>query len=191
MRPGECPSGGRTCVQWLDHALTEYETAVGSGIGRPNHGKCSLRRGIEFEPLQSLHRYLSCFQTVDHILHFLMNRHDPVRIANHLHACDRRVDKGVERHQRQECFGGSRQIAARQVEQLAVSTGMAIKAGSPVENTVVMGLVNGAAKYMAAADAYDRFTYEAMNSFYTKGSAEALADRIGGMLSDISADLKK
>jgi len=77
-----------------------------------------------------------------------------------------------------------------QVE-LSASTGMAIKANSPVGKTVVMGLVNGAAKYMAASDAYDRFTYEAMNSFYAKGSAEALADRIGGMLSDIAADLGK
>ena len=71
--------------------------------------------------------------------------------------------------------------------ELSSSTGMAIKASSPVENTVVMGLVNGAAKYMAAADAYDRFTYEAMNSFYARGSAEALADRIGKLL----AELKK
>ncbi|PIP00148.1 hypothetical protein [Pleomorphomonas carboxyditropha] len=77
-----------------------------------------------------------------------------------------------------------------QVE-LSASTGMAIKANSPVEKTVVMGLVDGAAKYMAASDAYDRLTYEAMNSFYAKGSAEALADRIGGMLSDIAADLRK
>jgi hypothetical protein len=77
-----------------------------------------------------------------------------------------------------------------QVE-MSASTGIAIKSGSPVNNTVVMGLVNGAAKYMAAADAYDRFTYEAMNSFYARGSAEALADRIGGLLGDIAADLKK
>jgi neutral ceramidase len=39
-------------------------------------------------------------------------------------------------------------------------------------------MVNGAAKYMPDAAAYDKITYEAMNSSYARGSAEALSDAI-------------
>jgi neutral ceramidase len=39
-------------------------------------------------------------------------------------------------------------------------------------------MVNGAAKYMPDASAYDKITYEAMNSSYARGSAETLAAAI-------------
>lgn len=45
-----------------------------------------------------------------------------------------------------------------------------------------MTLVNGAAKYMADENSYDKFTYEARNSQYAKGSAEYVEDKILSML---------
>jgi hypothetical protein len=72
-------------------------------------------------------------------------------------------------------------LVAVQVE-LSSSTAIDIKARSPFKDTIVMTMVNGAAKYMADSGSYDRFTYEAMNSMYQKGSAEALEAKILSML---------
>lgn len=47
---------------------------------------------------------------------------------------------------------------------------------------LVCCMVNGGAKYMADARSYERYTYEAMNSFYAKGSAERLAEKAGKLL---------
>lgn len=53
-------------------------------------------------------------------------------------------------------------------------TASAIRASSPYDHTIISTMVNGAAKYMADHESYDRFTYEAMNSPFGKGAAEIL-----------------
>ena len=62
--------------------------------------------------------------------------------------------------------------------ELDAGTGKALKAASPFPATCVVTMVEGAAKYMAAADSYDRITYGAMNSRYGKDSAESVTARI-------------
>ena len=69
--------------------------------------------------------------------------------------------------------------------ELASKIGMEIKQQSPFKNTVVMTMVNGAAKYMADAESYDKFTYEARNSGFAKGSAEIVAEKIIVMLNQL------
>ena len=71
-------------------------------------------------------------------------------------------------------------------EELSASTGAWIRSHSPFPHTLVVTMVDGAAKYMPAADAYDRITYEARSSRYFKGSAETVATAIVGMLGDLS-----
>ncbi|MGR4866577.1 hypothetical protein [Caulobacter sp. LARHSG274] len=68
-------------------------------------------------------------------------------------------------------------VVGVQVE-LSSLTGQRIKQGSPVPNTIVATMVDGAAKYMPDVAAYDRITYEAMNSSYARGSAEVLQDAV-------------
>jgi hypothetical protein len=48
-------------------------------------------------------------------------------------------------------------------------------------------MVNGAAKYMAEVSAYDRITYEAMNSPFARGSAEALVDNVVALLQSMDS----
>ena len=68
-------------------------------------------------------------------------------------------------------------LIAMQVE-INCLTSLQIKQASPFKNTVIMTMVNGAAKYAADAESFDRITYESMNSMYAKGSAEILRDEI-------------
>ncbi len=56
--------------------------------------------------------------------------------------------------------------------ELSSATAMQIRKESPYPVTMIVTLVNGADKYMPESSAYDRITYEAMNSKYAKGSAE-------------------
>ena len=49
-----------------------------------------------------------------------------------------------------------------------------VKAGCTTALVHILTLVNGAEKYLPAQDAYERRTYEAMNSGFGEGSAEAL-----------------
>ena len=70
--------------------------------------------------------------------------------------------------------------------ELSCSTGAEIREGSPFPATLVLTMVNGAAKYMADAGAYERITYEAMNSLFARGSAEMLAEKALGMLRDMA-----
>lgn len=58
--------------------------------------------------------------------------------------------------------------------ELNCCSGLAISTCSPVPNTLVCTMVNGASKYMADRKSYDRYTYEAMNSPFGKGAAEQL-----------------
>jgi neutral ceramidase len=76
---------------------------------------------------------------------------------------------------------GDLAIAGLQAE-LGVRTGLAVKAASTAPVTWIATMVNGGAKYMADADSYDRCTYEAMNSRYARGTAEAVAARLAKLL---------
>ncbi len=72
--------------------------------------------------------------------------------------------------------------------ELSSTTGTDIRKESPYSMTIVVTLVNGGEKYMPESSAYDRITYEAMNSKFARGSAEilkrelieALKDKKGG-----------
>ena len=64
-----------------------------------------------------------------------------------------------------------------QVE-LAAATGADLRRRSPFAHTIVITMVNGAAKYLPDATGYRNRTYEAMNSSYGPGSAERLEERI-------------
>ena len=61
--------------------------------------------------------------------------------------------------------------------EVASSFGAAVRAACP-GRTVLATLVNGAAKYLPAPDAYQKITYEAMNSGFAQGAHEALLDTI-------------
>jgi len=69
--------------------------------------------------------------------------------------------------------------------ELAAKIGADIKRKSPIKNTMVLTMVNGAAKYMADKNSYDEFTYEARNSQYAKGSAERVENKILSMLGSL------
>ncbi|MCD8028799.1 MAG: hypothetical protein LUF02_09140 [Erysipelotrichaceae bacterium] len=56
--------------------------------------------------------------------------------------------------------------------ELSSVTAETLKKKSPFPMTMVFTLVNGGSKYMSDATSYDRYTYEAMNSMYARGSAE-------------------
>lgn len=81
---------------------------------------------------------------------------------------------------------GDTVLAGLQAE-LNARTGLDLKAASPFPATCVVTMVNGAAKYMADAGSYDRITYEAMNSRYAKGAAEAVTARLAGLLRELRA----
>lgn len=73
--------------------------------------------------------------------------------------------------------------------ELASKTGAQIRERSPYANTLVATMVDGGAKYMVDAPAYDRFTYGAMNSAFVKGSAEQLRDESVHLLQEIKENL--
>ncbi len=62
--------------------------------------------------------------------------------------------------------------------ELCCQTGLNIKEQSPFPETMVLTMVNGGAKYMPDRSAYDRITYEAMNSPFGRGSAELLCEKV-------------
>ncbi|MDR3438739.1 hypothetical protein [Telmatospirillum sp.] len=66
--------------------------------------------------------------------------------------------------------------------ELAASVGTQIKIGSPFAHTIVLTMVDGIAKYMPDAASYGRFTYEARNSRYARGSGEAAASAVVSLL---------
>lgn len=70
--------------------------------------------------------------------------------------------------------------------ELACKIGIDIKQKSPFKNTIIMTMVNGAAKYMADAESYDNITYESMNSNFAKGSAEIVENKIISMLNQLN-----
>lgn len=62
--------------------------------------------------------------------------------------------------------------------ELTYQTAAEIRKQSPYPKTMILTMVNGGAKYMADQNAYDRITYEAMNSPFGRGSAELLSEKI-------------
>ncbi|MBO0904240.1 hypothetical protein [Jiella sonneratiae] len=72
--------------------------------------------------------------------------------------------------------------------ELSASIGVTIKRGSPFAHTMVVTMVDGGAKYMADALAYDRYTYEARNSPFAKGAAEMAAAKIIDLLNALKSD---
>ncbi len=68
--------------------------------------------------------------------------------------------------------------------ELSSTTGTDIRKESPYSMTIVATLVNGGEKYMPESSAYDRITYEAMNSKFAKGSAEILKKELIEVLKD-------
>lgn len=69
--------------------------------------------------------------------------------------------------------------------ELSSRTGAQIRMASPYGHTAVATMIDGGAKYMVDAEAYDRFTYGAMNSSFMKGSAEKLRDEGIALLKEL------
>lgn len=59
--------------------------------------------------------------------------------------------------------------------ELSACTGAELKKRSPFSDTVVMTMVNGAAKYLSDERSYHRITCEAMASHYARGAEELVA----------------
>lgn len=72
--------------------------------------------------------------------------------------------------------------------ELASKTAAEIRAGAPFAHVAVATMVNGAAKYMVNAEAYDCFMYGAMNSGFARGSAEQLRDQSVELLKGLKAE---
>ena len=70
--------------------------------------------------------------------------------------------------------------------ELCCQTGFDLREQSPFAETLVLTMVNGAAKYMAERSAYERFTYEARNSPFGRGSAEILVKEAARLLRDMA-----
>ncbi|MCD7929616.1 MAG: hypothetical protein LUF86_05600, partial [Clostridiales bacterium] len=69
--------------------------------------------------------------------------------------------------------------------ELSSTTAIDIKKDSPYPLTIVATMVNGGDKYMPEHTAYDRITYEAMNSKFACGAAEKVARHITETLKSI------
>ncbi|HCE11675.1 MAG TPA: alkaline ceramidase [Enterococcus sp.] len=72
---------------------------------------------------------------------------------------------------------GSIAIVMMKPELISI-TGEQIRQASPFDLTLIATMINGGQKYMADERSYCRFTYEAMNSMFAKGSAEFVRDAI-------------
>lgn len=90
------------------------------------------------------------------------------------HSCQY-VPDGTKEAEAQAFAIGDFAIIGTRAE-LASRTAAEIRQASPYAFTAVATMVDGGAKYMVDAEAYDRFTYGAMNSAFMKGSAEKLRD---------------
>ncbi|MCD8008078.1 MAG: hypothetical protein LUF68_03965 [Clostridiales bacterium] len=69
--------------------------------------------------------------------------------------------------------------------ELSSTTAIDIKKDSPYPLTIVATMDNGGYKYMPEHTAYDRITYEAMNSKFARGAAEKVARHITETLKSI------
>ncbi len=69
--------------------------------------------------------------------------------------------------------------------ELSGATAMSIRKASPYPVTMVVTMVNGGDKYMPDETAYERITYEAMNSKFARGSAEIVQREITDCLHEM------
>jgi len=72
--------------------------------------------------------------------------------------------------------------------ELSSQTGLDLKRRSPYPHTLILTMVNGAAKYLPDAASFDRISYEAMSSRYAAGAAEIVSARIIGLLDALHTD---
>lgn len=94
------------------------------------------------------------------------------------------VPEGTKAAEVQAFAFGSFALVGTKAE-LASLTAAELRAASPFAHTAVATMVDGAAKYMVDAAAYDRFQYGAMNSGFAKGSAERLRDEAAALLKEL------
>jgi hypothetical protein len=66
--------------------------------------------------------------------------------------------------------------------ELSCLTAVNLKQHSPFHHTLLLTMINGASKYMPESEAYERITYEAMNSPFAQGSAERLSEKVLAIL---------
>ena len=69
--------------------------------------------------------------------------------------------------------------------ELSTNTALAIAANSPFKHTNVMSMFEGGAKNMPEAWDYDHITYEALDSFYSRGTAEKAVAKASQLLSSL------
>lgn len=72
--------------------------------------------------------------------------------------------------------------------ELSSYTAHVLRESAPCELVMLGTMVNGGEKYMPEASAYDRITYEAMNSAYGKGAAEQFMQSILRCLEEVCDD---
>ncbi len=72
--------------------------------------------------------------------------------------------------------------------ELSSSTAIDIRKESPYPVTMIVTMVNGIDKYMPEQTAYDRITYEAMNSKYARGSAEMVQKELIRQLKEMKGE---
>jgi neutral ceramidase len=66
--------------------------------------------------------------------------------------------------------------------ELSCQTGIRLRNRSSIPNTIILTMVNGGAKYMPERGAYERITYEAMNSPFACSAAEQLSRQVLNLL---------
>ena len=76
-------------------------------------------------------------------------------------------------------------VLAGVVPEITSTTAVQLRDSSPFAVTALLTMVDGADKYMADEDSFDRLTYEAMSSRYARGSAEVVRDRLAGLLAEL------
>ena len=81
-------------------------------------------------------------------------------------------------------IGGDVALVATQPEMNAV-TERQLWEKSPVENTLLVTMVNGGMKYLPDRDSFDRVTWEALSSMLMPGGAEKLVDTAVAVLQDM------
>lgn len=69
--------------------------------------------------------------------------------------------------------------------ELNCATAISIMAMSDFQMTLICTMVNGASKYMADKESYDRFCYEAMNSPFGRGAAEIVSEKCIDLLREL------
>ena len=75
--------------------------------------------------------------------------------------------------------------------ELCHNTARELKNASPFSHTLIATMVNGASKYMADEESYEKTTYEAMNSPFGKGSAEILTENAIALLNQMKNQIQE